>query len=63
MRFAQEIEKRGDSVSIIVCDIDGLKIINDTLGHMAGDKIIRKAAEILKAAYSCDAHIFRIGGD
>ena len=63
VRFAQEIEKRGDSISVIVCDIDGLKIINDTLGHMAGDKIIRKAAEILKVVYSSDAHIFRIGGD
>lgn len=47
----------------MVCDIDGLKIINDTLGHIAGDKIIQKAAKILKMAFPTGAEIFRIGGD
>ncbi|WP_169717745.1 GGDEF domain-containing protein [Sporomusa silvacetica] len=63
IRFAQQVEKRGDNVSVMVCDIDGLKIINDTLGHMAGDKIIRKSAEILNEACPSNANIFRTGGD
>lgn len=61
--FAQQIDKRGDRVTVMVCDIDGLKIINDTLGHMAGDQIIKKSAEVLNEACPPDAHIFRIGGD
>lgn len=63
VRLAQQIEKRGDMVSIMMCDIDGLKIINDTLGHRAGDKIIQEAAEILKKSFPINTEIFRIGGD
>lgn len=63
IRFAQQIEKRGDSVSVMVCDIDGLKIINDTLGHLAGDEIIRKPAAVLQDTCPNNATIFRMGGD
>lgn len=62
-RFALEMDKLGVSVSVLLCDIDGLKIINDTLGHMAGDVLIRKAAEILRDTCPKNAEIFRIGGD
>lgn len=60
---AQQVENRGDLVSVMICDIDGLKIINDTMGHMAGDKLIQKAAEILKEACPANAQLFRMGGD
>lgn len=63
IRLAQQIKKRDDSVSVMVCDIDGLKIINDTLGHTAGDKVIQKAAEILTMSFPNGTDIFRIGGD
>ena len=50
-------------VAIIVCDVDGLKIVNDTLGHQAGDEIIRAAAQALtKGVRELDA-VARIGGD
>ena len=62
-RLAQQIKKQESKVSVMVCDIDGLKIINDTLGHMAGDLIIQKAAEILQSAFPIGTEIFRIGGD
>ena len=61
--FAQQIEKQKTPVSILACDIDGLKIINDTLGHVVGDKIIRKAAEVLREASPVTAQAFRMGGD
>jgi len=61
--LAQQIEKQNTPVAVLVCDIDGLKIINDTLGHMAGDTIIRKAAEVLRETSPVDAQIFRMGGD
>jgi len=62
-RAAQKIEKTDNKVTVMVCDIDGLKFINDTLGHVAGDQIIQKAAEVLKMSLPTEADIFRIGGD
>ncbi len=54
---------RSDPVSFIIADLNGLKIANDSLGHQAGDKLIRRAAEVLTASIE-DGHIAaRIGGD
>lgn len=53
----------GDSLQIIVVDVDGLKLINDTLGHASGDELLRKAAATLQAACPPDAVIARFGGD
>ncbi len=50
-------------VSIIVADLDGLKCTNDTYGHAAGDKMICKAAAILKQAFRADDLVARTGGD
>lgn len=44
-------------------DIDGLKVINDTLGHFVGDQVIVETAKMLKAVFSKEAFIARIGGD
>lgn len=50
-------------VSIIIADLDGLKEVNDSLGHQAGDNLIRRAAEVLKAGFRQEDVIARIGGD
>jgi diguanylate cyclase (GGDEF)-like protein/PAS domain S-box-containing protein len=50
-------------VGIIVCDVDGLKLINDTLGHNAGDSILRTAADIIKECFRAGDVVARIGGD
>jgi diguanylate cyclase (GGDEF)-like protein len=50
-------------VSIIIADMDGLKDVNDSLGHQAGDSLIRRAAEVLKAGFRQEDVIARIGGD
>ena len=51
-----------EAFSVAVCDVNGLKVINDTLGHKAGDEYIRKACKII-----CDifkhSPVFRTGGD
>ncbi|GAB4474129.1 MAG: sensor domain-containing diguanylate cyclase [Anaerolineales bacterium] len=50
-------------VSVIVADVNGLKTVNDTYGHQAGDDLIRRAAEVLQKACE-DQHVLaRIGGD
>jgi diguanylate cyclase (GGDEF)-like protein/PAS domain S-box-containing protein len=56
-------QSRSYPVSIILGDVDGLKITNDTFGHAAGDNLLRQAATILKSAFRPDDIIARIGGD
>ena len=63
LRFFQQMESEEVQVSVIVCDIDGLKIINDAAGHDAGNKVIRKVGEILNGICPTDACAFRTGGD
>ncbi|MFN8382277.1 MAG: sensor domain-containing diguanylate cyclase [Anaerolineales bacterium] len=58
------IEKqRKDPVSVIVLDLNYLKHTNDTFGHQAGDKLIRRAAEVIQAAFGHQHVAARIGGD
>lgn len=47
---------------VIVCDVNGLKRINDTLGHKAGDEYIKNACKLL-CEYFKHSPVFRIGGD
>lgn len=51
------------NVGMVICDIDGLKLVNDTMGHTEGDKYIRITANILSSCFSENDIIARIGGD
>ena len=44
-------------------DVNGLKGINDTLGHNAGDELIQGAAECKKQCFGSYGRVYRIGGD
>ncbi|NWF65309.1 MAG: sensor domain-containing diguanylate cyclase [Chloroflexi bacterium] len=60
----QKLEiNRVDPTSVIVIDLNYLKKTNDTLGHQAGDKLIRRLAEVLMAAFKEGQMVARIGGD
>ena len=50
-------------VSLVMLDVDYLKEENDQNGHEAGDKILKRTAEVLKASFRADDIITRIGGD
>jgi diguanylate cyclase (GGDEF)-like protein len=52
-----------DPVSILIADLNGLKEVNDKLGHQAGDALIRRAAEVLNACLEPGQTVARIGGD
>lgn len=56
-------ENRPPQVSAILVDIDGLKRVNDTQGHAAGDEMIQRTAAILRAAFRVEDAVARIGGD
>jgi diguanylate cyclase (GGDEF)-like protein len=57
--------ERGDALAIAFCDLDRLKLINDSLGHEAGDRAIRRAADALASAARSqpDTYVYRVGGD
>ena len=50
-------------IAIMICDLDSLKLVNDTMGHPTGDTLLRTAARILQEVVPADAVISRIGGD
>jgi len=52
----------GESVGVVFCDVTGLKWINDTEGHKAGDRLILRACESLRRVFT-GYELFRIGGD
>jgi diguanylate cyclase (GGDEF)-like protein len=63
---AQEEERHhrfGDPGAVLVVDLDGLKIINDTMGHAAGDEHLRLAAQTLREVMRPGDSVARLGGD
>ncbi len=56
-------ERRGAPLSIILFDIDHFKDVNDSLGHMAGDLILRELASRAAAAVRKDELLSRYGGE
>lgn len=65
--FEEEMKRlnsgRFDPVGIVVADIDGLKTANDTLGHVAGDRLIVTAGKFLLSQFRASDMVARIGGD
>lgn len=55
--------KKAASLGIIVCDVDGLKLVNDTFGHHEGDKLLSAAATIITNALKSADIAARIGGN
>lgn len=51
------------SATLIILDVNGLKVVNDTLGHFAGDTLIKGAASSIQDTFENIGKLFRIGGD
>ncbi len=65
--FETELDRLDGSreypITIISADLDGLKLVNDTLGHEAGDRLLEKCASILKKSLRRSDILARVGGD
>ncbi len=65
--FEEELERldvnRNTPLSVIMADVNGLKLVNDCFGHPTGDKLLISFSEILKKVFRADDIICRLGGD
>lgn len=50
-------------VGVVGCDVDGLKLINDSMGHQAGDELLRAAGTAIASAVREGDFVARVGGD
>lgn len=60
--FTSGREELPETMGLVFADLNGLKTVNDQEGHVAGDKLLTRAAALLKIAFG-DYEIYRAGGD
>lgn len=56
-------EKQQQNIALLLIDIDDFKKVNDTFGHISGDKALRIVAGLLNETFRKDDYVARIGGD
>ena len=64
--FREEVARQIKSdkpFGILYLDLDRFKTVNDTYGHLAGDRVLREVALVLKNTVASNAHTYRLGGD
>ncbi|WP_258016236.1 bifunctional diguanylate cyclase/phosphodiesterase [Streptomyces sp. AJS327] len=58
-----EAERTGARSALVLIDLDRFRSVNDTLGHLAGDRLLLQIAERLRAALPRGSEVARLGGD
>ncbi len=65
-RLKQELENAahgGTEIAVLMCDLDGFKAVNDTLGHLAGNRVLQEVAQAFRAHTRDVDYVARLGGD
>lgn len=62
-KLLDDFMRSGAAGSIIMLDIDHFKLINDTHGHLVGDKVLQQFAARVSSALRSDGHLIRWGGE
>ena len=52
-----------ESISLVLFDLDDFKHVNDELGHLVGDEVLREVGRVLMRVVRADDEVFRIGGE
>jgi len=60
---AMRQKSRPENTALIVCDVDGLKLVNDTMGHEAGDRLLTSVGSVIRSSFREEDFVSRIGGD
>lgn len=61
--FFRLSKRTGEPLSILIADIDHFKQVNDTFGHLAGDKVLQSVSRVLQAQTRDSDHLGRYGGE
>ena len=61
--FEHGLDSRRGPLALVICDLDHFKRVNDTLGHPAGDDVLRRFADLLRACTREDDAAIRLGGE
>jgi diguanylate cyclase (GGDEF)-like protein len=59
----RRLSKVGDTAMLMIVDIDDFKHVNDTMGHLIGDRVLVEASQRLREALGQDSLVARLGGD
>ena len=62
-REVYEAERYNKSLTVLIIDLDDLKIVNDTFGHPIGDQLLKSVAKIISASVRKSDIVARYGGD
>jgi diguanylate cyclase (GGDEF)-like protein len=63
MREAGRADRQNQKLALLMIDINGFKGVNDSLGHLIGDRILREVAVLLQATFRTTDIVSRYGGD
>lgn len=55
--------RHGDILAVAMCDVDGLKSVNDSAGHLAGNEVLIKVAHVMRESVRAEDVVARFGGD
>ncbi len=55
--------RHGETFGVVMCDVDGLKAVNDSAGHLVGNEVLRTLARAMRQATRSEDVVARFGGD
>jgi diguanylate cyclase (GGDEF)-like protein len=62
-RMIEQMGSAGNDLCLLMIDVDNFKPLNDTLGHAAGDQLLKEISQIIRSTVRDDDMAFRVGGD